>query len=150
MKKILALSLAILLALFNPLPAHAGTIRGTAVTSTLLDNSPTSVTGDGIDFSDSRRVAFFVVYDETEVGNSISAAVTLESSYDGTNWLSASFYDYAGGATLQTSETISADGRYYFWVNRDLIVPYYRVKIVGTNTDADDTALVSATFIAEQ
>lgn len=89
------------------------------------------------------RVAFWVNYDETEVGNSISAAVTLQMSFDNSTWFSASFYDYAGGATLQTSETISADGNYYFWVNRDLCAPYYRVVITATNTDADDLLVVT-------
>lgn len=145
MKKLLfAFSVLMLLAS----PAHAYW-KATAVTSTLLDNSPTSITGSTMNVEDADRVAFFVAYDETEVGASVSAAVTCQISYDGTNWLSASFYDYAGGTTLQTSETISADGRYYFWFNNDLAVPYVRVVITGTNTDADDTALVDCYMFAK-
>lgn len=138
------------LALLFAVQAYAGTVKApTIVASTLLDDSPTSASGS-VDVRGADKVAFFVTYDETEVGNSVSAAVTLQTSFDGTNWLAASFYDYAGGSTLQTSETISADGRYYFWTNRDLVTPYYKVIITGTNTDADDTALVQADMVTFQ
>lgn len=147
MKKLL-LSLLTLTMLASPAFAFGGSWKTTVISSTLLDNSPTAVTSDAVKIDDADKVSFFVSYDETEVGNSISAAVTVQISYDGTNWLSASFYDYAGGSTLQTSETISADGRYYFWFNPDLAAPYVRVIITATNTDADDTALVDCYMFA--
>ena len=137
--------LIVALCLFNPLPAFADG-RGTLVDGVLLDNSPTSVTSDGLQVGKSDKVTFIVTYDETEVGASVSAAVTLEISYDNTNFFAASFHDLAGGATLQTSETISADSRYIFWMPRDLAVPYARVKVTGTNTDADDTALITVNY----
>jgi hypothetical protein len=75
----------------------------------------------------------------TAIGAALSEAVSLEISPDNSTWQAASFYDYAGGATLQTSETLSADGNYYLWTNKDLASPYTRVKIVATNSEAADT-----------
>lgn len=146
MKK-LALLLAFLL--FSA-PAFASrTFSNELITSTLLDNSPTSVAAT-TKVKSAEKIGFFVTYDETEVGNSISAAVTAFISWDGVTWLASSFYDFAGGATLQTTETISADGNYYFWLPFEAPVPYVKVNIAGTNTDADDTALVSAKIITTE
>lgn len=147
MKKIIGLFLALLL-ITSPAFAARSSVS-TIISSTLLDNSPTSVSGTFKTLS-SDKLAFFVTYDETEVGNSISLNVTVDISWDGTTWLDASFYDYAGGTTLQTSETISGDGNYYFWFNRDLPAPYVRVVLAATNTDADDTALVSAKIVTQE
>ena len=115
-----------------------------AIASTTLDADPTAANSGAITTLNADKVAFFVTVDETEVGNSISVAVTLQVSFDNSTWLSASFYDYAGGATLQTSETISADGSYYLWLNKDIVAPYVKLILTATNTDADDTAVVSA------
>lgn len=145
MKKFLSV-LAILTLLCSP--AFAALNRSTIIETTLLDDNPTSVSGT-CDIRSAKRTGFFVNYDETEVGNSISAAVTVFISVDNTNWQAASFYDFAGGATLQTSETISADGRYFFWLDRNIAAPYVKVTITGTNTDADDTAAVTCTLWME-
>jgi hypothetical protein len=118
--------------------AYAGNVAVTKVMDTTFNAVTTAANSTAVVIQGMEKVSFFVVYDETEVGNSISAAVTLQISYDNENWLSASFYDYAGGSTLQTSETISADGKYYAWFNKDLCVPYVRVVVTATNTDADD------------
>ncbi len=75
----------------------------------------------------------------TAIGGALSETISLEISGDGTNYQTASFYDYAGGTTLQTSEAISADGTYYFWTNSDVAAPYTRVKIVSASTDTLDT-----------
>lgn len=142
-KYLLALALLLLSA-----PAWAGFTKANIIESTTLDADPTAVSGTA-DVRGAERIAFIVNYDETEVGG-ISAAVTCQISYDGTNWLAASFYDYAGGTTLQTSETLTADGRYYFWMNRDLAIPYVKVIITATGSDSDDTAVVSATMYTAQ
>jgi len=126
--------------------ASANQVRSTLIASTILDADPTAVNGTS-NIGDAEKVAFFVTYDETEVGNSISLAVTMQISYDGTTWLSASFYDYAGGATLQTSETISADGSYYCWFNPDMAIPQVKLILTATNTDADDVATVVAYMV---
>lgn len=137
MKKLTAL----LIALFLAIPAQAAVNR-TVIASTLLDNSPTTVSGT-IRAADTLKSSFFVSYDETEVGGGVSVTVTLYASYDGTNFVQLPFYDTAGGATPQTSEVISADGWYHFWIDQAIAAPYYKVTIAGTNTDADDTASVA-------
>ena len=124
-------------------PAFAAPVSKTIIELTRLDDSPTSATSSSANIQDYERVAFFVNYDETEVGG-VSAAVTLDISYDGTNWIDASFYDYAGGATLQTSETLTADGWYYCWFNKDLNVPYVRMVVAATGSDTDDLIDVTA------
>lgn len=86
----------------------------------------------------------------TAIGAVLSGAVTLQISYDNSNWMAASFYDYAGGATLQTSETISADGYYYCWFNKDLNVPYVRAVVAATNTNAEDIINVDAYIVAKE
>lgn len=90
------------------------------------------------------KVGFFVNYDETEVGNTLSGIVTIDISYDGTNWIDASFYDYAGGATLQTSETISADGWYFCWLDNPHNIPYVRLAVEDVDTDTDDTIVITS------
>lgn len=146
MKKFVSLSLIMLL---MTSPAFAArTAVNTLIASTTLDADPTSASGSK-QVTNADKIAFFVTYDETEVGG-ISASVTVDVSWDGTTWLDASFYDYAGGATLQTSESLTADGNYYFWFNNDLAVPYVRVVIAATGSDADDTAVVSAKLVTQE
>ena len=128
------------------MPLYASQTRETLISTTTLDADPTTTNGATY-IGDCNKVAFFVTYDETEVGASVSAAVTMQISYDGDTWLSASFYDYAGGSTLQTSETISGDGSYYCWFNPDLTVPRVKLIITATNTDADDIAAVTAYIV---
>jgi len=143
MKKILTV---LLIGLMLASTASANQTRTTLIASTTLDADPTSATGT-IGIQDAEKVAFFVTYDETEVGGGLSVAVTCDIPYDGTTWLDASFYDYAGGSTLQTSETLSSDGNYYFWFNPDLAVPQVRVVLTATGSDADDTADVACYIV---
>lgn len=130
--------------------ALAGQVLTSQIVDTTFNAVTTTVNSTATLVQGYDKVAFFVKYDETEVGNSISAAVSLQISYDNSNWLAASFYDYAGGATLQTSETISADGYYYCWFNKDLCVPYVRMVVTATNTDADDVLDVDAYIVAKE
>jgi hypothetical protein len=126
--------------------AWASPVNKTLISETQLDNDPTSVTGT-YNVQDYSKVAFFVKYDETEVGNSISIAVTMHFSYDNSNWVTGYFYDMAGGSTLQTSETLSSDGWYYCYLDNKWQIPYVRMTITATNSDADDLATVTAYMI---
>lgn len=147
MKKALWLFLALTLV---TIPAFAGTQKNpNIIAATTLDADPIAANSGAIDIRGAQKVAFFVSYDETEVGG-ISVAVTIQVSFDGTNWLAASFYDYAGGSTLQTSESLTADGRYYCWFNPDLTVPYVKLIVTATGSDADDTAIVQADMVTFQ
>jgi len=141
MKKVFLALLGILLATSL---VFAAADNKTIISSTTLDDDPTSVTSSTFNIQDYEKVAFFVSYDETEVGNSVSIAITLDVSYDGSNWIDASFYDYGGGTTFQTTESLTADGWYVCWFEPDLNVPYVRMVITATNTDSDDLAVVTA------
>lgn len=123
--------------------------RTTLIATTTLDDDPTAVEGV-INIGDSYRESFFVTYEETEVGGGLSVAITMQISYDGTTWLSASFYDFDGGSTLQTSETLSTDGSYYCWFNRDLTVPQVKLILTATGSDVDDTADVTAYIVQDK
>ena len=144
MKKFLILLLAFMLIAGT---AIAAPVNKAIISATTLDDSPTSVTSSTANIQDYDEVGFWVNYDETEVGGGVSAAVTLDISYDGTTWLDANFYDLAGGTTLQTSETISADGWYYCTLpilyNPAGTILYVRMVVAGTGTDTDDTILVT-------
>lgn len=130
--------------------ALASNVYKAEIMDTDFDAVTTSDTSTTVNIQGYEKVAFFVTYDEAEVGNSITAAVTIDISFDGTTWLDASFYDYAGGATLQTSETLSSDGSYYMWFNKDICAPYVRVAIAATNTDADDLLNVKVYIVAKE
>ena len=124
------------------LTAQASQINKTLISTTQLDDDPTSITGT-INVQDYDKVGFWVSYDETQVGLAISLAVTITVSYDGTNFVSGSFMDVAGGTTPQTSETLSSDGWYFFWLDADWPYKYVLVTLTATNTDADDLASVA-------
>jgi hypothetical protein len=121
----------------------------TAINAQLLDDSPTLKASTGIATGGYNKTSIYWTYDETEVGASISAALTVEVSYDNSVWLAATFYDVAGGATAQASETLSADGSYYCWLPDALVVPYVRVTVTATNTDVDDTLLTTVKVVGK-
>lgn len=121
----------------------------TPVSASLLDASPTSVTSSGVNIENYGRLGIFWTYDETQVGG-VSAALTIQISPDNTNWFSAPFFDTAGGATPQTSETLSADGNYVAWMDRNIPFYYARAIVTCTGCDADDTVLTSVYFYVDR
>ena len=142
MKKLLIALLAGAFLLMASVPGYAGT-RKKIIDSVTLDDSPTSIISDVVNVDQADSVGLFLDVDETEVGNSISVAITLEASYDGTTWISASFFDFSGGpASFQTSETISADGSYIFWTHADSNLSRLRVTATATNSDVDDIVVI--------
>jgi len=142
-KKLIFILLA---CLFITSQAFAGEVNETLIATTLLDDSPTSATGEAY-IQDYKKIGFWVSYDETQVGASVSLTVAITVSYDGTNYVAGSFMDVAGTVTPQTSETISSNGWYFFWLDANWPYKYITVTLTGNNTDADDTASV-ACYIA--
>ena len=143
MKKVIFVLLVCLLLTSQ---AFAGEINKTLIDTTILDDSPTSATGI-VNVQDYKKVGFWVSYDETQVGASISLTVAITVSYDGTNYVAGSFMDVAGGATPQTSETISSDGWYFFWLDANWPYKYVTVTLTGNNTDTDDLASVACYIV---
>lgn len=123
----------------------------TPIIDTTLDASPTGAYSDMIYIGDCSRVGFIVVYDETEVGGGVSAIVDITFNPTSTRGTPSSgyFYDFAGGSTLQTAETISADREYVFWLP-NIALPYVQVRVQGTGTDADDTIDLTVYMITER
>ncbi len=147
MKKFLGMFLVVLVScLLFAMPAFAGVDNRTIITETALDDDPTSVTGTW-NISDYSKVAVFVDYDEAETGGGLSVAVTMEYSYDNSNWVTGYFHDFAGGATLQTTEALSADGWYYLWLDTDWQIPYMRLTLTATGSDVDDIATVASYLV---
>ncbi len=151
MKKLFLTLLGIM---FMTSMALASPVNKTIIDETQLDDDPTSVTSDTVNIQDYKEVGFWVKYDETEVGNSVSAAVTIDISYDNSTWLDVYFYDVAGTGTAQTSETISADGWYYCALPNSYLpigsIVYARMVITATNTDADDLATVTGYLVGNK
>lgn len=119
------------------------TTSSTPINAVLLDDSPTSVTSAAITTSEYQRVGISWTYDETEVGGGVSGALTVQVSPDNATYFSAPFFDTAGGATPQTSETLSTDGSYICWLDKNIPFAYMKVIVTGTATDADDTILTT-------
>lgn len=148
MKKVLGLLVAFMLVCGI---ANAANTANKRIANLSFNAVTTADVSDTVTLMGYDKIAFYVVYDETEVGKSISAAVTIDVSYDGTNWLTGmAFLDIAGGATYQTTQTISADGWYVFWLTQDPCVPYLRVAVAATNTDADDLLNVKVYMVAKE
>lgn len=146
MKKLLFLLIGALL--FSSPAFAARVVTNYIITATTLDADPTAVSGTAR-LTSAEKTAFLVRYDETEVGG-ISVAITVQISDDNTTWIASSFHDFAGGATLQTSETLTADGNYYLWLSPDITAPYVKLIVTATGSDADDTAVVSARIITQE
>lgn len=147
MKRMLAVLLLALGLLFGGLsPAYAAGADKIHIIDQLLDNAPTSITG-ALDISSYKKVAFFVDYDETDSGGLVSIAITAHISHDNTNFISYSWYDIAGTTTLQTNETMTADGNYVGWLEVDKHIPILRITITATGSTATELADVDC-FIA--
>lgn len=88
-----------------------------------------------------QKTAFFVDWTESLANQSVT--LVPQVSQDNVTFIDINFYDVAGGATPQTSEAITANGTYYFWLSDEVIPPYTRINCVSVNTTAAATATVS-------
>ena len=153
MKKLFLAILAVFLMLVIPTAAFSARVTQSEIEDVTFNAVTTTAYSDVVDIQGYDKVGFFVKYDETEVGLSISAVITIEISYDGTNYVASNFYDFAGLLVAQTSETISTDSWYHMWLNSDIGSPYaeyVRVKVVATNTDADDLLDINIYMITKE
>ena len=75
-----------------------------------------------------KRVAFFVTYNSSSNTGAVTAKVSAAISYDGEHWAPASWYDYSGGTTPQSSEELSKSGSYMMWFDTQTPIPYIRVR----------------------
>jgi len=130
--------------------AYAGTDNKTILTAT-LDDSPVIATSDTVYIQDYKKVALVTKYDETSPYKTVSGVFSLQFSYDGTNYFNGYFNDWAGGSTLQTSETISSDGWYYAWLDSSTALPpYMKVSFYAINSTSQDTVELNTYIIGEK
>lgn len=132
---------SLIISMFFAISVFAGGTTFTILSDTL--NSPDDTTSDAVRVNSYDKLSFIVKYDETEVGGGVSGVLTFDVSSDGTNWIDASFHDFTGGATLQTSETFTADADYFCWFDRAWSFTFMRAQLAGTATDADDTIAIT-------
>jgi len=144
------LALTVLLVIALGIPAFAGQTVEPLIKSTVFNSAKTSVTGSTY-IGDADKVAFFVDYDKSQSTTSVSATITAEIAdldvpYAGNKtspWLTASFYDFAGGpTTLKTWGSISTPSSYYFWFSPDTTIPQVRVKVQGNQLVGNNSALI--------
>jgi len=137
MKKVLPFILGLFLA-FNVM---AGPVITTVIDETFSQGGTNAgATTDSLWISDSTNVTFIVNYDETEVA-SATGTFAVEVSADGTNWTTASFFDFGGGVTISASEQFTSDKTWIGWFDNWMQSPYLRVKftnVFGLATDSAD------------
>jgi len=112
-------------------------------TETLTGVSDTT-SGD-IYVGDSKRVTFFITYDQDGTTVGITTTITVAISADGTNWHDVSWFDVAGGATAQTSEELTDDATYAGWLDTKITAPHIRIRATSTGAigeNADITVTV--------
>ncbi len=132
----------VVFALVFCIPLFAGGVVNTLVPLTTL-GAPGRITSDTLRVADARRVAFFLEYqDGAAPSDSVICQLTVEYSHDNSTWFAARFFDFVGGATFQTGETLTADTDYYFWLSDNNQSEYARVKLFGQGIDSTNIMTV--------
>jgi hypothetical protein len=124
MKKLLLIVLAVALVCGT---AYAGQNTKTLIDDTLYATGSLKQAQGETSIAGAKKVSFFVTANGST--DTVSSEVSAEISYNGTDWLRASFRDFAGGATLQTEE-VAIEGDYYMWLDTDYVTaPYVRINV---------------------
>ena len=130
--------------------AYAGTVSQEILAETTLDDTAGCCHTRAVNVQDYSKVAFFVVYDEVDLGAALSLTMYLQISYDGVTWTNTSFNTYNIGsaqATVQSVETMACPRIYYCWIDRDLTIPQVRLVFSAVGEDATHIATVSASIV---
>ena len=133
-------------------PAVAGdSFRGNLVASTEFNGLVSSVTGSAIPIADFVRVAFWSTLSAAGNATPVTVDVTVDVSFDGTTWIDASFFDFGGGSTLQTTEQILDGASAIGWFdNRGFNARFMRVVGSGSGSTTDTTVNFTSTFSAQK
>ncbi len=114
----------------------------TLIDGVTLDNDPVTTYGD-LTASEMKKLAFFVSYDETEVSNDISGVLTVQVYCSG-GWIDYDLIiDDNGINSPQSSITYTIDDTDVFYIPTDFFAESYRITFTGTNTDVNDTIVIS-------
>ena len=82
-----------------------------------------------VDTSELTRIAFFITANSTSTTNAVTTGRTLQASANVSDWVNVSWYDVAGGTTLQGEETFEGNGTYLMWLELDESAPTPDVRI---------------------
>ena len=141
LNKLLVIILAAML-LSGVIRSYAGVDNKEIISLTTLDNVTTSASSGIIGIQDYSKASFIVDYAETEA---INSTLTITGSYDNTSWFDLSFYDLAGGTTLQTSQTLTGNGTYFCWLPvSNWAIPLVNLTISSTETNATIVSNITA------
>jgi len=141
LNKLLVIILAAML-LSGVIRSYAGVDNKEIISLTTLDNVTTSASSGIIGIQDYSKASFIVDYAETEA---INSTLTITGSYDNTSWFDLSFYDLAGGTTLQTSQTLTGNGTYFCWLPvSNWAIPFVNLTISSTETNATIVSNITA------
>ncbi len=152
MKKMFVV-LAILALLTSP--AYAVQTQRTLIDKETINRDNYEVEASA-NISDAERVAFFVTYNSSSLTEGVTVNVTVSISIDGVNWTDVCWSDAAGGATLQTSETLSSSGIYAGWFDKSLTSPYVNIKVSMTEHAAtnlygpEESAEITVTLVEKK
>lgn len=108
-----------------------------------LDDDPVTTNGV-LTASEMKKLCFFVSYDETEVENTVSGTITVEVGDGAGGWIDFDLIiDQNGIGSPQSSIEYTIDDTDVFYVPAEFYAETWRITFTGTNTDADDTIVVS-------
>ena len=116
----------------------------TLINASQLDDDPTADTSNAFLMGNKNKIGISVNYDETEVGGGVSGTLTLQVSPDSTNWYAFDvILDGNGTDAPNASISYTSDATDYVYLPRFATAVYLRAIFTGTNTDTDDTIVVT-------
>ena len=111
----------------------------------------TSIPSQWQSVADCKRVLFIINYTEnngTDVAMNISINASSVADISGNNvGFPISFYDEAGGATLQTKQAFTANTTYICWLPPEITVPFVRIEMSPNNCNVTDFPTLEAKII---
>ena len=113
------------------------------IDTVISDTLNTTITlTDSTDIQAFEKICFRISYDETEVGNSVSAAITFELGTDD-DWTDFNILLGSDGTDApQANVSFSSDGEKVVYLPYGVSGDQLRITATGTNTDADDIAVI--------
>lgn len=140
--------LVFLLSLFVIGSAHAGTRTYTFIDNVTLTNETLSKT-KAANIEGLKNPTFGIVFTKVAAaGLSGNITITLNSTFDGTNWQTQPFYDVNNITTVapMTTKTLSSNQTYLIYIPRDYFG--YTVPIVAMNITTNAGSLINTSTVS--
>lgn len=139
--------LILILTIFVSQIAYAESLSNSGVvvsSSALLDASSANYfpSSSGHNINDYESFGYEIMCDDAS-GDAIGVTVTVQTSYDGTNWVTATQnYIFPSTAAATASLSITTDGGYYHGSIHPCPAPMIRLVLTEGSAQADVTATV--------